>query len=282
MHYGYGGGLSKAVKMLLIINAAVFVVTFLLMPTGYWNALFGLVPYLVNHKFMIWQFFTYMFLHGSIVHIGFNMFGLWMFGTELEHNWGTRDFIKYYLACGVGGGVLVWFTSFFGFSASTVPTIGASGAIWGLLVAYGLMWPDRMILVSFFFPMKARHFVIIFGALQLMQGLGRAGGGVAYFAHIGGGVTGYIYLKYGWRIMVQIESFFSHHGSLTAWFKRKRFNVVNGGKNKNVFDDDSIHPDFDEEVDRILDKIARNGKESLTESEKRTLDRASWRKRQRK
>ena len=282
MHYGYGGGLSKAVKMLLIANAAVFAITYLLMPTGYWNALFGLVPYLVNHKFMIWQFFTYMFLHGSIGHIGFNMFGLWMFGTELEYNWGTRDFVKYYLVCGIGGGVLVWFMSFFGFSPSTIPTIGASGAIWGLLVAYGLMWPDRMILVSFIFPMKALHFVIIFGALQLFQGFGRSGGGVAYFAHIGGGVTGFIYLKYGWRIMVHLESFFRHHGSLTTWFKRKHFTVVNGGKKKNIFDDDSSHPDFDEEVDRILDKIARQGKESLTESEQRILDRASWRKRQRK
>ena len=282
MYHGYGGGLPKAVKALLIANASVFVITFLLYSFP-WNALFGLVPNFVTHKFMIWQFFTYMFLHGGIYHIGFNMFALWMFGTELEYNWGTRDFLKYYLVCGVGGGFLVWFTSLIGFSPANVPTIGASGAIWGVLVAYGMMWPDRIILIFGILPMKALHFVIIFGAMDLMQGLSRSGGGVAYFAHVGGGVTGFIYLKYGWRIMVHLESFFRHHGNMTDWFKKRRFTVVQGGGGKtDVDDDETIHPDLDEEVDRILDKIARQGKDSLTDNERRILDRASRRRRERK
>jgi len=282
--YGYGGGLPKAVKTLLITNAVIFVVTFLLIPSRSWNFFFGLVPYLINHRFMIWQFFTYMFLHGGVWHLGFNMFALWMFGTELEYNWGTRDFLKYYFVCGIGGGLLVWFTSFsfFGLSPSNVPTIGASGAIFGLLVAYGMMWPDRLILVFGILPMKALHFVIIFGALDLFQGLGRSGGGIAYFAHVGGGVTGFVYLKYGWRIIVHLESFFRHHSYVHDWLRRRRFTVVQGGKGKTVDDENSVHPDLDEEVDRILDKIARHGKESLSDNERNVLDRASRRKRQRR
>ncbi|MBN1294927.1 MAG: rhomboid family intramembrane serine protease [Candidatus Latescibacteria bacterium] len=284
VQFGFGGGLSRAVKALLITNTIIFVVTALIQ-SPLWTYLFGLTPYFINHKFMLWQFFTYMFLHGDLSHIGWNMFALWMFGTELEYNWGTRDFIKYYLTCGVGGGILVWLTAFFDLSAATIPTIGASGAIFGILVAYGMMWPDRLILFFGILPIKALHFVLIFGAIDLFRGISGTGGNIAVFAHVGGGITGFIYLKYGWRIMVYLESFFKHHGNLTEWFRRKRFTVIQGGKGKTDSDGDddySIHPDFDEEVDRILDKIARHGKDSLTEKERKLLDRASQKRRQRK
>ncbi|MFC1693173.1 rhomboid family intramembrane serine protease [Candidatus Latescibacterota bacterium] len=228
VHYRFGGGgLPKMVKALLITNAVIFVFMNILIPVSSHNLLFrlfGLVPVLVN-RLMIWQFFTYMFLHANFWHIGFNMFALWMFGTELEYNWGSRDFLKYYLTCGVGGGVLVWLTSFVGLSYPLAITIGASGAIFGLLVAYGLMWPDRMIFVMGVLPMKALHFVIIFGAIDLLQGLSRSGGGIAYFAHVGGGLTGLIYLKYGWRIMIHLES-------MVKSFKRRKFKVTQGGGRK--------------------------------------------------
>jgi len=280
-YYGYGRSLPKAVKSLLIANAVIFVITlFFPFNVSYmgryasgWNILFGLVPALINNKFMIWQFFTYMFLHGGFGHILFNMFALWMFGTELEYNWGTSDFLKYYFTCGVGGGILVWLTSMFGFSSYLIPTIGASGAIFGLLVAYGMMWPDRSIFIFGILPMKALHFVIIFGALDLLQGLSRSGSGIAYFCHVGGGVTGFIYLKYGWRIMVHLENQINK-------FKARRFKIIHGGK-KSGFGSDSreSHPDFDDEVDRILDKIAREGMDSLSDREKQILDRASDKKR---
>ena len=265
--FGYGYGLPKAVKGLLITNVVIFAASTLFRLSPYINGLFGLRPYMVNHYFMVWQFFTYMFLHGGIGHIGFNMFALWMFGTELEYNWGTRDFLKYYLVCGIGGGILVWLTSFVGFSSQIATTIGASGAIFGLLVAYGLMWPDRMIFVFGILPMKALHFVIIFGLLDLMQGLGRVSSGIAYFAHVGGGLTGFIYLKYGWRMHVHLQNF----------IRKRRFKVVQGGRKHDG--NESRYTDFEDEVDRILDKIAHSGMDSLTDDERRILERASKRRR---
>jgi membrane associated rhomboid family serine protease len=266
--YGYGFGLPKAVKSLLIANAVLFVVT-LFFPWRIWNYLFGLVPDLITHRFMIWQFFTYMFLHANFMHILFNMFALWMFGPELEYNWGSRDFLKYYITCGIGGGILVWLTALIGFSASSIPTIGASGAIFGILLAYGLMWPDRLILVFWVLPMKALHFVIIFGTIEILSGLSRSGGGTAYFAHVGGFVTGFIYLKFGWRMMVYWEYYMNK-------LKARKFTVVSGDRHDNPGKADyESHPDLDEEVDIILDKIAREGMDSLNEREQRILDRAS-------
>lgn len=279
MYYGYGFGLSKAVKTLLIANIAVFVFAALLGMEGYMTLIFGLRPSLVFRHLMIWQFFTYMFIHGNLSHIGFNMFALWMFGTELEYNWGTRDFLKYYFACGIGGGIIVWITSLVGLSPYSVTTIGASGAIYGLLLAYGMMWPDRIILVFGLLPMKALHFVIVFGAIDLFQGFSRMGSGIAYFAHVGGLVTGFVYLKFGWRIMIHIEHFFGHN-PLTNRFRGRRFTVIDGGRGKHdAGESDTAHPDIEEEVDRILDKIARNGMESLDDRERGILERASRRKR---
>ncbi len=268
--YGYDSGLPRAVKYLLIANAVVFALQVILprvIPFG----LFALVPYLVNHHFMVWQFFTYMFLHGGIGHIGFNMFTLWMFGTELEWNWGTRDFLKFYFACGIGGGLLVWISSFFGYTSPMSQTIGASGAIFGLLVAYGLMWPDRLIFLFGILPMKAMHMVIIFMGINIFQALTDTGGTIAVFAHVGGGLTGFVYLKYGWRVMAYVESW-------TKRLKRRRFKVVEGGRGRSSGGGPAAHPDIDDEVDRILDKIAREGMESLDARERRILDRASDRK----
>jgi len=250
------------------VNIAIFLVVSLLGIAGVINRIFGLVPYLVNTRFTVWQFFTYMFLHGGIGHIFFNMFALWMFGTELEYNWGSKDFLWFYFVCGLGGGLLVWLTAFFGFSGMYSTTIGASGAIFGLLVAYGMMWPDRLIFVFGIIPMKALHFVLLFGALDLMQGLSHSNGGIAYFAHVGGGVTGFIYLKFGWRIVAYTES-------ILRRFKRRKLKVIEGGRNSGLYRNEPSHPDMDDEIDRILDKIAREGMNSLTKKEKEILDRRS-------
>ncbi len=288
--FGFGGGLPKAVKFLLIANAVVFLLM-MLFPYRSWSLIFGLVPELISDRFWIWQFFTYMFLHANFMHIFFNMFALWMFGTELEYNWGTRDFPYFYFTCGIGGGLLVWITAMLGFSSMIAATIGASGAIFGLLVAYGMMWPDRLIFIFGIIPMKALHFVLLFGALDLMQGLSQSGGGIAYFAHVGGGVTGFLYLKFGWRIMVHLSNW---QDRLKYRFAAKRhgFRVYHGGagereqkspENRPGKPSDrehkSQHPDYDEEIDRILDKIAREGMNSLSEREHRILEGASKRKR---
>ena len=276
-HVGGGMGLPKAVKSLLIANVAIFFITAVIRIN--WYGLFGLVPYLVTHKLFVWQFFTHMFLHGNMGHIFWNMFGLWMFGSELENNWGSKDFLQYYIICGIGGGILVWITSFVGLSNPIAPTIGASGAIFGILAAYGMMWPDRMIFVLGILPMRAINFVIIFGILNLMQGLTGTGGGIAVFAHVGGGVTGFIYLKFGWRIMAYTD----------VWWKRiresfraqsKGFKVVDGGRKSKgsgsrSSSDKTPHPDLRGEVDRILDKIAREGMDGLSDRERRILEDAS-------
>ncbi len=265
VHFGYG--LPKAVKSLLIANIVVFVISVLAPPLVPFRLL-GLVPAMVNNNFAIWQFFTYMFLHAGIWHLALNMFVLWMFGTELEYNWGTRDFLKYYFLCGIGGGLLVWLTSFVGLSSYLGVTVGASGAIFGLLVAFGLMWPDRMIYVFGIFPLRAIQFVIILGAIELFQGFTRTAGNIAVFAHIGGGFTGFLYLKWGWRMQVYFDHFVKR-------LKRRRFRVVEGGKKTREKEQSA---DLDEEVDRILDKIAREGMDSLDDRERRILKRASERK----
>ncbi len=278
---GFGGGLPKAVKFLLIANAVVFMVM-MLFPYWSWNYLFGLVPSLVNRGF-VWQFVTYMFLHGGFMHILFNMFALWMFGTELEYNWGTRDFLLFYFVCGIGGGLLVWITAMLGFSAMNGATIGASGAIFGLLVAFGMMWPDRLIYLFGILPIKALPFVLIFGALNLLQGMSGSGGGIAYFAHVGGGLTGFLYLKFGWRITVHLSSWWNRLKSRSR-AKKSGFKVYQSGvseqpKRPAESEFEPPHPDKDEEIDRILDKIAREGMNSLSEREQRILEAASKRKR---
>ena len=272
--FGLGNGLPKVVKSLLIINTVIFLLTSIV--SFPWNHLFGLVPALITQKIWLWQFFTYMFLHGNIGHIFFNMLGLWMFGSEIEYSWGSRDFLKYYLFCGIGGGILVWLMALAGLTNMNAQTIGASGAIFGILVAYGMMWPDRLIYFFGVFPIKALHFVIIFGGIDLFNGLTGGAGNIAVFAHVGGGITGFLYLKFGWRIMVFVESYSNK-------FRNRNLKLVERPKKKDtVFipdddDKDDVFQDtgLDDEVDHILDKIARQGMGSISDREKKILDRAS-------
>ena len=137
---------------------------------------------------------TYLFLHGDLLHLGFNMLMLWMFGAALERAWGTRLFLKYYTLCGVGAAV---FTMVLAYRSIT---IGASGAIFGLMLAYGYLWPNNVILIWGIFPMKARTMVLFSVGLQLYLLIFGTGGGIAYGAHLGGMVVGYLYLKRAWRL----------------------------------------------------------------------------------
>src|SRR5215472_1507947 len=144
--FGFGGGFTPAVKALVIACGVAFLLQIfdqLAGSRGDFAGEFGLVPALVTQHYYLWQLVTYIFLHGGFFHILFNMFGLYMFGSELEQTWGTRQFTKYFFLCGIGGGLL---TVMMG-PADYVTTIGASGAIFGLLVAYGLLFPDRPIYI---------------------------------------------------------------------------------------------------------------------------------------
>lgn len=193
----HSGSFPPGVKWLLIVNVAVFLVQFFggvfagRDPLRVW---FGLAPRQVLGQAYLWQLVTYLFLHGGLMHILFNMFTLWMFGADLERGWGTRAFLRYYFLCGVGAGVCVLAANMAVGDLYT-RTIGSSGAIYGLLMAYGLLYPDRTVLFSFLFPIKAKYFVMIIGAIAFLGSFGAAGSGVSHVAHLGGMLFGYVYLK---------------------------------------------------------------------------------------
>lgn len=191
----YFGYLTPGVKWLLISNTAVFLIYYLGGATVRHHAtvLLALWADAAVRNLMIWQLFTYMFLHAGITHLLFNMLALWMFGTMLEQDWGTRRFLKYYFLCGIAAGVCVLAANVLVGDWGT-PTIGASGAIFGLLVAFGVMYPNQTVLMSFLFPIKAKYMVAIYAAIELLLTFG-PNTGVSTVAHLGGMLFGYLYLK---------------------------------------------------------------------------------------
>jgi len=216
---GFGGiGMTPVVKGLLIANTAVFVLASLFRLDL--SVFFGLTPFLTV-KGMVWQLATYMFLHGSLGHILFNMLALWMFGTVLERTWGSRRFLRYYMVCGIGAGLCVLLGAWM-FGDPRTTTIGASGAIYGLLVAFGVLFPNATILAFLFFPMPARYFVILMAGISFYLALQSGGGGtVSHIAHLGGFVIGYLYLKRmeSSRGYSPISGYYSHRPRRSAWTK---------------------------------------------------------------
>jgi membrane associated rhomboid family serine protease len=226
--FSFGPGpLSTSLKALIGANVAMFVLTSF-MPSL--QEYLGLVPALVLRQLWVWQLATYMFLHGGLFHILFNMLALWMFGTELERIWGTRYFLKFYFLTGIGAGALTVVFSLlpFGFSQQVQHSviIGASGAIYGLLLAYALYFPDRPILMIVFW-VPAKVCVAILGAIALLTSLSEAGG-TANATHVGGLVVGYLLLK-GARIHPISELKYRY----LKWKinrVRKKFDVYSGGR----------------------------------------------------
>ena len=198
-HYQFGPGLmTPVVKMLLWVNVGVFVATALSPSLAYvLTGVFGLTPEAVITRFWIWQPVTYMFLHGGMGHVLLNMLVLWMFGAHLERLWGSRFFLRYYFVTGIGAGLSTIAVSLLpvAFAEPTwaAVTIGASGAIYGLLAAFALYFPETPILMFFLFPVPAKYFVMIIGAVAFLSV--PRGGGIAHIAHLGGLVIGYLYLQ---------------------------------------------------------------------------------------
>jgi len=200
------GMVPPGVKWLLISNAAVFVLSFLLAPIANLFDIFKLYPQMVVGSFAIWQPFTYLFLHADAWHLIFNMLGLWFFGPVLEQTWGTNRFLKYYFVAGVGAGFCVVIADLL-LGGPNIPTVGASGAILAVLIAFVLLYPESPIWVFFLFPLKAKYLVLIFVAINFlpvlqmliafMVGAPTRVGGVSYVAHLGGMLVGYLYLRYG-------------------------------------------------------------------------------------
>jgi len=225
---GWGGGemlglpiVTPVNKALMIACGATWVVQFLLfhLYAGFdLSPWLGLVPVAVAHGW-VWQLVTYIFLHSptSISHILFNLLSMWMFGGDIERHWGGRKYLTYWFVCGVGAGACV--AAVGAPRGVLTPTIGASGAIYGLILAYGTIFAERRILLSFLFPIKARTFAWIFFAIAFVSSFSQPGDGVSHVAHLGGMVIGWLYLKRAWQI-----------GALwreIAWrVRRRRFKVM--------------------------------------------------------
>jgi len=223
------GPITPAVRALIIINIAAFVVTYA------WPdlmvGLFGLLPRAVIWDARVWQLVTHIFLHGGIGHILFNMLLLWMFGVELERRWGTRAFWRYFLVTGIGAGIVTVLVSLLPFAPTraiyAVPTIGASGAIYALLMAWAMLFPHRTILFMMMFPLPARTVAAILGAIAFFSAVGSPNSGVAEFTHLGGMLVGWLYLQGPTNLRLAIRY------RLTKWRMdrmRKRFDVHPGGR----------------------------------------------------
>lgn len=257
---GYSGGRSgfgsdlvpPFIKAMLIANVAVFAIQFFYPP---FTEIFGLTPALFLQEFpkYIFQPLTYMFLHGGFWHLLFNMFALWMFGREIEYTWGSKSLARFYFICGLSGAALTLAV----FPHQMAPMIGASGAIYGVLVAYWLMFPEREL---YFFPfpvaVKVKYAIPILMILNFVF----SGANVAHMAHLGGAVCGLLYMKLDWRWM-RIGSMFKNlrYRRQEAKLERRRQEAE----------------DIMKRVDSILDKINEVGIDNLTKAERRYLEEAS-------
>lgn len=243
--------------------------------------------------FRPWQYITYMFLHGGFSHIFLNMLVLWMFGMELENMWGTRRFLIYYFICGLGAGILHSLVTL-AMGGEAVPTVGASGAIMGVMVAFAMAFPDRIIFVSFFLPLRAKYFVLLYAAFDLYNGINGIDG-IAHFAHLGGALTGFLLVKFGG--VMTLGKFFDRGARQPRETVRpappppqqgariidvdyrdlgaQQQPARRGGHQPPVMELGGEQA----RVDAILDKISHQGYQSLTDEEKAILNEASRRMR---
>ena len=294
-------------KNLLVINILAYIASWVLQRSGVdLNALLGLHFFMAS-DFHVYQFLTYMFLHGSFTHILFNMFALWMFGSVIERVWGPQKFLFYYIVCGVGAGIvqeLVQYGSYMaqGLSAyqyvnmggaqismdsyiNMWTTIGASGAVYGILLAFGMIFPnERLFIIPFPFPIKAKWLIVGYVVIELFSAMSGPGDGVAHMAHLGGMLFGFLLIRY-WRNHPGSsqrfgrsygQEFFDNlkrkyderqrnqrmHAEQTRWeeTRRETDEEYNQRQRQNQ-----------EEIDAILDKIRKSGYDSLTREEKQKL-----------
>ncbi len=254
-----GGLLTPGVKGLLIANGAVYV---LQMFAGHELIyLFGLTPAAIWTEYPIWQPVTYMFLHGGFTHLLFNMIALWIFGSVLESVWGTKAFLRYYFITGVGAGLSNCFLT----PGMNIPIIGASGAVYGLLAAYAMLFPNSLVYVYGLFPIKAKWLAIIFGVIEFIASVGPGSSPVAHLVHLGGMVIGVIYLR---------------KSDVLRWGARKAKGLQREQTTRREQRQVESENRLRREVDDLLDKINEVGIENLTSWEKRRLREASEKLRQ--
>ena len=304
-------------KNLLIINILVFIATYVVRGMNIdLNDIFGLHFFLAS-DFRIWQFFTYMFMHGGFTHILMNMFMLWMFGMVVENVWGPKKFLFYYIVCGVGAGLCQELAQYGTYlveglanfdsvrvGTTVLPmdvylnmmnTVGASGAIYGVLLAFGMLFPEeRMFIIPIPIPIKAKWIVMGSIVVELFSAIGTSNDGVAHLAHLGGMLFGFILIRY-WKKhpysgygdfgMNRGHQFFDRmkntweqrggrdtrnatNGNSESWSNTSQSNNAN---NRSDWDYNAQKKQQQEEVDRILDKIRKSGYDSLTKDEKQKL-----------
>ena len=287
-------------KNLLIINVLGFLACVLLEKSVDLNDVLGLHFFLAK-DFAIYQLFTYMFMHGGWMHLFFNMFALWMFGCVVERVWGAKKFLFYYILCGIGAGLTQELVQYIQYAAENLSaydivvlngqhiptseylnlwtTVGASGAIYAILLAFGMLFPEeRVFIFPLPVPIKAKWFVMIYVVLELFMALGTKGDGVAHFAHLGGMLFGFLLILY-WKKHPSAEGSIGGSGGdifgnlKKKWKQRKpkdSGNTTDGSRNAD-WNYNADKKATEEEIDRILDKIRKNGYASLTKEEKQFL-----------
>lgn len=294
-------------KNLLIINILVFLATYVIggasngIDTQYsLNETLGL-HFILAPDFHIYQLFTYMFAHASFTHLFFNMFALWMFGGLVESVFGKNRFLFYYIVCGIGAGLIqemAQFVQFYlelksqvpGFTMSqlgvavsslgaalnTWTTVGASGAVYGILLAFGMLFPDQRIFIfPIPVPIKAKWFVVIYAAIEVFSAMSNTNSNVAHLAHLGGMIFGLLLIKYWQRhpmASAKIDDVMSLFGNIgKQQFKKNTTNNSSSSTGNADWDYNKQKRDKEREIDEILDKIRRNGYDSLSNEEKKKL-----------
>lgn len=274
----FGGPMTPQVKRLIIIMAVIFFIHqfFSLFGLDRWfSSLFGLSHATLVYQFRIWQLFTYMFVHGGFTHILFNCLALWMFGSDLERLWGSKKFLRYFLFSGVGAGFVIAVVNAvvaFKFGNAVTITYGSSGAVFALLLAYGVTWPNREMMLWFILPIKMKYFVLGYGLISFFGTAGTVAGQagtISHAGHLGGLVVGFILLRLGVHAPKEERSQFSgvvpkRGNFLEERLKRRRIEKKQG-EIKNRIKAKEI-------IDTLLEKIGETGLESLTSEEKRDLE----------
>ncbi len=300
--------IPTATKNLLIINVLAFLCYYVLAYRGIdLNSIFGLHFFLAS-KFRLYQIFTYMFMHGGWEHLFFNMFALWMFGCVMERVWGPKKFLFYYILCGVGAGLIQEISQFVSYSIEGLAaydtvsisgglklsmeeylnawtTVGASGAIYAILLAFGMTCPEeRIFIFPLPIPIKAKWFVMFYVVVELLAALGQSGDSVAHFAHLGGMLFGFLLIRYWERHPDGLGTYGRDNGQQffdrlrNNWERRKGRSNQEDITHKTDWDYNADKKAQEERIDQILDKIRKNGYASLTAEEKQFLFESSNKK----
>lgn len=292
-------------KNLLIVNVLAFIATFVLERSGIdLTRMLGLHFFLAS-EFHIYQFITYMFLHGGFTHILFNMFALWMFGSVIERVWGPKKFLFYYICCGVGAGFTQELVQYITYSMESIAayqyvnaggvqmttdayinlwtTIGASGAVYGILLAFGMIFPnERLFIIPFPFPIKAKWLIVGYIAIELFSAMSGPGDGVAHMAHLGGMLFGFLLIRYWQKHPDSSAGFGRSRGQEFFDNLKRKYDARQNQQHMKAEHTSAPRRETDEEynarqrknqeeVDAILDKIRKSGYDSLTKEEKKKL-----------